>query len=172
MRVREARNLGETPSRSEALGRATEPGDAVIVKRGHVRALVLNCPDGCGEKLTINLDRNAGKAWRLYSELDSLTLYPSVWRSTGCRSHFILWSDRFYWNDLLDPPSDRSRMNAVQSQILESIAGNDFFSAEDVAAKLGESPWLVHMACQRLVRDKLLQETEQNGIPFFRKFAD
>jgi hypothetical protein len=38
-----------------------------------------------------------GKAWRLYGGAKSaVTLFPSVWRDTGCESHFIIWRDQIF----------------------------------------------------------------------------
>src|SRR4051794_6992334 len=82
-------------------------GGAVIVDRGRPRSLVLNCPDQCGSVLTVNLDPKAGKAWTLYYIVGrTFSLYPSVWRSDGCRSHFIIWRSMLYLfgRDALDVP--------------------------------------------------------------------
>jgi hypothetical protein len=76
-----------------------EPGDAVLVRRGVLRSMVMSCPDGCGEVLTVNLDGRAGKAWRHYARGDDVSLFPSVWRDSGCESHYILWRSRIYWCD-------------------------------------------------------------------------
>src|SRR6267378_4236509 len=68
------------------------PGDAVLIERGTPRWLLLACPCGCGAELPINLDRRAGKAWRVYKHgTTTLSVYPSVWRDTDCGSHFIIW---------------------------------------------------------------------------------
>ena len=79
-------------SRASATGKLALPGEAVIVERGVPRWLLLKCPCGCGEEIPINVDPRSGKAWRLYQDNRlGITLYPSVWRDTGCESHFIVW---------------------------------------------------------------------------------
>lgn len=83
--------------RHEANQLLTRPGDAVLVKRGVARAIALACPDGCGEQLTINLDHRAGPAWRHYVDDAALSIYPSIRRDTGCKSHFIVWRSKIYW---------------------------------------------------------------------------
>lgn len=66
------------------------PGDALLIERGSPRWLVLLCPCGCGEQLRINLDRRAGPAWRLFRDRRGITIHPSIWRDSGCQSHFII----------------------------------------------------------------------------------
>ena len=104
------RQRGTTEYRDEANLLLEEPGDAVLVERGVPRSLVMRCPDGCGETLAINLDRRAGKAWRLHTEKNAtLSLYPSVWKADGCRSHFIVRQSRIIWCEPEYQTSDRSR---------------------------------------------------------------
>jgi hypothetical protein len=79
----------------EAVGKV--PSSIVIVKRGRPRTVLFRCPCGCGETLVINVDPRAGKAWRLRRSVAGVTLLPSVWRTTGCRSHFVLWESRVWW---------------------------------------------------------------------------
>ncbi len=67
-----------------------------VVERGRPRSVVLQCPCGCGELLVLNVDRAAGSAWRLRRREGRITLMPSVWRTSGCRSHFILWENRVW----------------------------------------------------------------------------
>jgi hypothetical protein len=68
---------------SEAVTKLHSPGDYVLVVRGLPRTIVMVCPDGCGENITINLDRRTGKAWRKFEAGGKLTIYPSVWRDTA-----------------------------------------------------------------------------------------
>jgi hypothetical protein len=91
------RDRGKVESRHDADALLERPGDVVMVDRGRPRSLVLSCPDGCGSVLTINLEPRSGKAWRLYRQGDSISLFPSVWRDNGCRAHFVLWHDRLLW---------------------------------------------------------------------------
>ena len=74
----------------------------VIIKRGRPRTVLFRCPCGCGEIVVINVDPRTGKAWRLRRSMDGVTLLPSVWRTTGCRSHFVLWENRVWWCRLDD----------------------------------------------------------------------
>ncbi len=139
-----------------------QPGQAVVVRRGVDRSLTMVCPDGCGETLTINLDRRAGPAWRAYVEKDGVSLYPSVWRHTGCKSHFIIWRSRIYWCDLNDEFQSTSgdfeqRVMAVLDGRLRPYAA--------VADQLTAVPWAVLSACHRLQARGLVQggTGEQRG---------
>ena len=70
---------------------------AVVVRGGQTRSVLFTCPCGCGEMLVINADGAAGPAWRVRLDQRGLTLMPSVWRTTGCESHFIVWANRIWW---------------------------------------------------------------------------
>lgn len=77
---------------------AEYPDHLVIVRRGCPRAVVFMCPDHCGVLVVVNVDPAAGRAWRLREWGEGeVTLLPSVWRSTGCQAHFIVWRSRISW---------------------------------------------------------------------------
>lgn len=144
----------EVTSRGDVEPHLRLPGDAVLVRRGRLRSIVIACPDGCGEVLTINLDPEAGPAWRLYSGRRGVTIFPSVWRSTGCKSHFIIWENLIVWCNGFDSeePEYDDRLEARVYELLERARLTPF---TDLADRLNEIPWDVLRACQRLVRKKL-----------------
>jgi hypothetical protein len=88
--ARKVRMVGDAEYRDQAEATLGQPGDASLILRGRPRAIVMACPDGCGETLVVNLDGRAGKAWRFDMRRGGLTLFPSVWRDGGCGSHFIV----------------------------------------------------------------------------------
>lgn len=140
---------GEVVQRHEADELLTEPGAAVLVKRGVLRSIVLACPDGCGELLTINLDARAGPAWRYYGGGSGVSLFPSVWRDSGCRSHFIVWHSRIYWcdwHDELDIP-----IEDVIAQVKRKLPTH-FIRYVALADQLDLVPWAVLSACNVLCR--------------------
>jgi|SRR6266487_3443518 len=63
-----------------------------------VWAAAMICPCGCGELIQLSLVPDASPYWRIKMHWNKLvSLSPSVWRTIGCRSHFILWRGRIYW---------------------------------------------------------------------------
>ena len=60
-------------------------------------AVSLQCPCGCGEPITLNLV-GSHPVWKLTKTTENLiTLYPSVWRTRGCESHFWVKQGRIVW---------------------------------------------------------------------------
>lgn len=130
-------------------------GEAVLVRRGVLRSIVMSCPDGCGEVITINLDGRAGKAWRYHERGGDVSLFPSVWRDTGCESHFILWRSRIYWcdwNEELDIP-----MTEVIVQVRDGL-GTQLENYTSIADRLELVPWAVLSACGKLRREGIALE--------------
>jgi hypothetical protein len=112
--------------------------------------MVMKCPDGCGETLTINLDARSGKAWRAQIRRNKLTVYPSVWRQEGCKAHFIIWRDTLIWCDFgVDAPKIEDASIELVRRHLVSRRG-EFIHYEEIAEKLGLDPWEALWACQIL----------------------
>lgn len=146
---------GAVEHRHEADELIRAPGEAVVVHRGVDRSLTMACPDGCGETLTINLDRRTGPAWRLYSEESGISLYPSVWRNTGCCSHFIVWRSRIYWCDWGEEL--QSMGEEFEAKILSCLSPA-LQPYSQIAAALDIVPWAVLSACYKLQRRGLVRE--------------
>lgn len=63
-----------------------------------VWAALLRCPCGCGDVIQLSLVRDARPSWRVQMHKDGkVSLMPSVWRTTGCKSHFIVYRSRLIW---------------------------------------------------------------------------
>ena len=158
----ELRNVVQ--SRADASSYLRLPGDAVLIERGRPRWLLLLCPCGCGEEIPINLDSRAGAAWRLYRNPKlGISVYPSVWRDTGCESHFIIWrnaillfssEDEDFWLS----PDRVDEIAALVPLVLEQLPERGLVAYVDVADALGEVPWDVLNACRRLVRSGAVKE--------------
>jgi hypothetical protein len=59
--------------------------------------LLMRCPDECGEIRRISLSAAVPPAWDFQSEADgTISLYPSVRLTSGCRVHFILRHNKAY----------------------------------------------------------------------------
>lgn len=150
-------------SRTEATAHLRSPGDAVLVERGVPRWLVIACPCGCGAEIPVNLDARAGKAWRIYRNPRSgLSLFPSVWRDTDCRSHFIVWRDSILLFGSgrrgLEPEDAADDTARLMRSALQQLPEQGSKSFVDVADTLREIPWDVLRALREAVRQGLAQE--------------
>lgn len=151
------RGAGEYRDEAEALLEA--PGDAAVVLRGQLRSLILKCPDGCGDTLSINLDPRAGKAWHLDQRRGTLSLYPSVWRDGGCRSHFILWRDHIIWCHRFESGNEEPNYDLeLEDLVLRSLEAIRFKSAFEISQRIEEIVWDVERSLRRLTRAGLVEE--------------
>ena len=155
----------DTVGRAQSLLKA--PGDTVIVHRETDRSLVMLCPSGCGEKIVINLDPRSGPAWRLYRRQNRLTLYPSVWRETGCKSHFIIWRDKIHWCNYDEEWDDSSVDIELEQRILQSLAPGLAVHFWELAEALDEIPWSVWLSCRKLSGEGRLNELTGKKRGFF-----
>lgn len=56
------------------------------------------CPCGCNATLEMNLLPDERPMWRYNVNAKGYpSLYPSVWRRVGCRSHFFLREGQIMW---------------------------------------------------------------------------
>lgn len=56
------------------------------------------CPCGCDAAIQLSLLKNDRPRWKAKIESDgTTTLFPSVWRNKGCKSHFFINRGRVIW---------------------------------------------------------------------------
>ena len=154
---------GTVSNRSEASAYLERPGDAVLVERGRPRLLLISCPCGCGEEFPINLDPRAGPAWRLYREVRrGLSVYPSVWRESGCESHYVIWRDRIYLFGRYEEDFDSTTQNEEFAILVETVRNRlpaeGLLPYSEIAETIDAVPWDVLTACRRLVRMGIARE--------------
>ncbi|HZZ31871.1 MAG TPA: DUF6527 family protein [Phenylobacterium sp.] len=167
--ARTLRLCGQAEYRDQAEPHLHQPGDAALIFRGQARSLLIQCPDGCGQTLVINLDPRAGKAWRLDMRGGTPTLYPSVWRDGGCGSHFIVWRGRILWCDRYEVGNVEPDYDAgLEARVLKALTPQIFRSAEEIAWELDEIPWEVSRVARRLVRQALAEEGRGAKLNWFR----
>jgi hypothetical protein len=168
--VRKIRFRGEVEYQDQADAVTRSAGDTAVVVRGRPRSLVMACPDGCGERLIINLDPRTGAAWRLYQRRGQLSLFPSVWRDSGCGSHFILWSDHILWCSSEDDygPEPAFDDGPLRDLVLSEL-GHRLKPFADIAEALGGIPWEVLDVCRQLVRRGLALEGLGSDRGCFRR---
>src|SRR6266498_3435559 len=52
--------------------------------------LIFKCPCGCNADIYLNLLEDVRPRWKYIITKQKITVSPSVWRITGCRSHFFI----------------------------------------------------------------------------------
>jgi hypothetical protein len=125
---------------------------------------MLACPCGCGETLNINLDPKAGPAWRLFERRNGgVSLFPSVWRDTGCKSHFIIWRSEILLltgadeDTALSPEHDPD----LSGRILKRLDHRRLEHFTDIAGAIDAVPWDVLLTCRLLATRGELREGQE-----------
>ncbi len=60
--------------------------------------IAFKCPCGCNADIKLNLLKDADPRWDFsYSAKNSISIFPSVHRITGCKSHFIIKDSIVKW---------------------------------------------------------------------------
>lgn len=58
----------------------------------------LQCPCGCSKKIELILLQEESPHWNLIKHQDgTVSFRPSIWRTTGCKSHFFLTKGKIIW---------------------------------------------------------------------------
>jgi len=84
--------VAEVGTQAEAADLLTDPKVVVLVGTASFRKWIkFVCPCGCGEVVVLNLMRHIQPCWRVrFDRRRRLSVWPSVRRLNGCRSHFFL----------------------------------------------------------------------------------
>ena len=102
-----------------------------------------------------------------------LTLFPSIWRDTGCKSHFVIWRNRILMFGLGrvsgEAPVEEVDIRSLANRVLEAWPTSGLMSYADVADSIGEIPWDVQEACRALVKSKHLAEGTGRQRGMFRR---
>jgi hypothetical protein len=167
MKAKQIALLPQADTHDDGLSMLKKAGDTVVVVRGVPRMLLMRCPCGCGDDLSINLDGRAGPAWRHYIRRGALTLFPSYWRDSHCGSHFILWKNQIVWCDW-DDEGYWSQSTEIEGRVLAALP-HDWIKYEELAEQLDEIPWDVLRACYALVRQRLAEQHSDRRTGAFRK---
>lgn len=73
-------------------------GRVVLLNDDGPYAVGLLCPCGCGESIELMVMEGIRPRWDIQiDEFNRPTLHPSVWKKTGCCSHFWLKRGRIVW---------------------------------------------------------------------------
>jgi len=71
----------------------------IIGTKKHPWQAAFICPCGCGELIQLSLVPKSSPRWRFYRTKKGISLAPSIWRTTGCKSHFVLKNGKVNWVD-------------------------------------------------------------------------
>lgn len=166
MRAETIRLRPDALSQWEARSQLVSPGDVCLVVRQRLRSVVMRCPDDCGDDITLNADPLGGPAWSVYRIDGRLTIYPSIWRTEGCRSHFIVWRSRISWvgEGWSGYAADELTIGAVLLSLSDVPIGY-----WELADALGILPWDCLAACRQLVRTGFAHEYPPDSGRFARK---
>ena len=85
------------PTQAEARTKLTDKNVVIVESKAGPKCLLMKCPCGCVETLVVNLMASVGRAWQArVDRKGQLSLWPSVVRQSGCRSHFMLSHGQAY----------------------------------------------------------------------------
>jgi len=64
--------------------------------------LAFRCPCGCQNVIQLNLLKDATPCWKFrITKKKKITIFPSVWRTTGCKSHFCIRKSKIDWVSII-----------------------------------------------------------------------
>jgi hypothetical protein len=70
------------------------------VRGGKEKWLYLKCPDECGDLISVNLMQSYDPSWTVLIDDGLISIHPSVWKKTGCKSHFFIKDSAIVWASL------------------------------------------------------------------------
>jgi hypothetical protein len=60
--------------------------------------IIMECPCGCKSNIQLNLLEEFRPCWRFKIDKNKMiSIYPSIWRKVGCKSHFWIKSGQIIW---------------------------------------------------------------------------
>ena len=85
-----------------------EPLAVYLIGEENPWSAALLCPCGGEATISLSLIRHDRPSWRAQIHADgTVTLWPSIWRKSGCCSHFFIRRGRTVWAGPSVPPSPR-----------------------------------------------------------------
>ncbi|MDO9399674.1 MAG: DUF6527 family protein [bacterium] len=61
--------------------------------------IMFKCPCGCNEKIKLNLLESSKPKWTYFIKDKNISIFPSVERVNGCKSHFIVNKGYIEWSE-------------------------------------------------------------------------
>lgn len=79
----------------------------IVGENGNDWVIVLLCPCGCQASIHLNILKSARPRWDFSMDTKArITVTPSIWRTSGCRSHFFIRNGSVRW--VQEPVSDEN----------------------------------------------------------------
>lgn len=70
----------------------------VVGNDKYVKWAYLKCPSNCGDLIMLSLVNSVGPSWKIKQDnLGRPTIYPSIHKLDGCKSHFWLKKGIIQW---------------------------------------------------------------------------
>jgi len=70
----------------------------VVGNEKYVKWAYLKCPSNCDDVIMLSLIKSNGPSWRISQDkLGRPTIYPSIHKLDGCKSHFWIRSGKINW---------------------------------------------------------------------------
>lgn len=70
----------------------------IVGGKEHPWLIAFNCPCGCNNLIQLNLLKDADPCWKYkVTKKKKINISPSVWRNTGCKSHFFIHKSKIDW---------------------------------------------------------------------------
>lgn len=70
----------------------------IVGEPGNAWLIAFRCPCGCKSNVHLNLLKDAEPKWSYkINKKRRITIYPSVWRIRGCKSHFFIKGSGVIW---------------------------------------------------------------------------
>ena len=70
----------------------------IVGHTGNAWMLSFKCPCGCKNPVQLNLLKEANPRWKFRIIDNKIDIVPSIWRTEGCKSHFILRRGKIIWS--------------------------------------------------------------------------
>jgi len=72
----------------------------IVGERPYYWMMTFKCPCGCNEVISLNILKTARPRWKFIVRWGKISIYPSIWRKVGCKSHFHVRKGRIQWSYL------------------------------------------------------------------------
>lgn len=80
-----------------------DPNEHILYLEGNGKEVdlwyaLLKCPCGCGDNLMLNLMTDTKPCWKVNISNNRPSIFPSIWRTKKCKSHFWLTQGKVVWS--------------------------------------------------------------------------